>query len=167
MIEDESYFRAVSRTIHPNPIRAGLVARPEDSGWSSDPVYVSAGGGRPWVRYEALLAAWRGDWGGDDAAGADRRKEARLRSSPQLIKDAEAIVGLLSALSTANTLPGMPVERAPRVLGAGRCGSRGNNPFPALTPRYASEPSIRQTARLRAVDRIMAPRYNGVMRLDP
>jgi putative transposase len=64
MIEDESDYWTVSRYIHLNPVRAGLVARPEDWERSSDPGYLAAGRRRPWVRYEARLAAWRGEWGG-------------------------------------------------------------------------------------------------------
>ena len=64
MIEDESYYWTVSRYIHLNPVRAGLVARPEEWEWSSYPGYVAARRRRPWVRYETLLAAWRGDRGG-------------------------------------------------------------------------------------------------------
>jgi len=73
MIEDESYYWTVSRYIHLNPVRAGLVARPEDWGWSSYPGYVAPRRRHAWVRYETLLDAWRGDRGGDDAAGAYRR----------------------------------------------------------------------------------------------
>jgi REP element-mobilizing transposase RayT len=72
MIEDESYYWTVSRYIHLNPVRAGLVARPEDWGWSSYPGYVSPALRHGWVRHEALLAAWRGEWGGKDAARAYR-----------------------------------------------------------------------------------------------
>jgi putative transposase len=83
MIEDESYYWTVSRYIHLNPVRAGLVARPEAWEWSSDPGYLAPGRRRPWVRYETLLAAWRGDWGGDDAAGAyGRYVEAGLSDPP-------------------------------------------------------------------------------------
>jgi hypothetical protein len=32
MIEDESYYWTISRYIHLNPVRAGLVARPEQQG---------------------------------------------------------------------------------------------------------------------------------------
>jgi putative transposase len=83
MIEDESYYWTVSRYIHLNPVRAALVARPEDWAWSSYPGYVAAGRRREWVRYETLLAAWRGDWGGNDAAGAYRGYvEAGLTDPP-------------------------------------------------------------------------------------
>ena len=37
MIEDESYYWTVSRYIHLNPVRAGLVSRPEQWEWSSYP----------------------------------------------------------------------------------------------------------------------------------
>lgn len=36
MIEDERYYGTVSRYIHLNPVRAGLVARPEEWEWSSN-----------------------------------------------------------------------------------------------------------------------------------
>jgi REP element-mobilizing transposase RayT len=83
MIEDESYYWTVSRYIHLNPVRAGLVGRPEHWEWSSYPGYVEPGRRRPWVGYEALLAAWRGERGGDDPAGAYRRfVEAGLSAPP-------------------------------------------------------------------------------------
>src|SRR5262249_35613355 len=73
MIEDESYYWVVSRYIHLNPVRAGLVDRPEQWAWSSYPGYVRRSGQQPWVAYEALLSAWQGEWGGWDAAVAYRR----------------------------------------------------------------------------------------------
>ena len=39
MIEDESDYGTVSRYIHLNPVRAGLVPRPEHRVWSSYPDY--------------------------------------------------------------------------------------------------------------------------------
>jgi putative transposase len=73
MIEDESYYWTVSRYIHLNPVRAGLVPRPEHWPWSSYPDLVAPERRRPWVGTEALLAAWRGDCGGNDPASAYRR----------------------------------------------------------------------------------------------
>ena len=63
--------------------RAGLVARPEEWEWSSYPGYVSPARRRAWVRYETLLSAWRGEWGGADAAEAYRGYvEAGLSDPP-------------------------------------------------------------------------------------
>ena len=42
MIEDESHYWTVSRYIHLNPVRAGLVQRPEQWEWSSYPGYRDA-----------------------------------------------------------------------------------------------------------------------------
>jgi len=83
MIEDESYYWTVSWYIHLNPVRAGLVARPSEWEWSSYPGYAASRRRLPWVRYETLLAAWRGDRGGNDAARAYRRYvEAGLKDPP-------------------------------------------------------------------------------------
>src|SRR5689334_7999776 len=74
MIEDEGYYWTVSRYIHLNPVRARLVERPEAWPWSSYPGgYVTGESRLSWVRYEALLAACRGEWGGADAAESYRR----------------------------------------------------------------------------------------------
>src|SRR4051812_14794785 len=51
MIEDETYYWTVSRYIHLNPVRAGLVERPEHWSWSSYPGYVTPALRRPWVGY--------------------------------------------------------------------------------------------------------------------
>ena len=84
MIEDESYYWTVSRYIHLNPIRAGLVARPEDWVWSSYPGYVTTTRRWEWVRYESVLAAWHGDWGGSDVVTAYRNYvEAGLTDPPE------------------------------------------------------------------------------------
>ena len=70
MIEDESYYWTVSRYVHLNPVRAGLVRRREQWEWSSYPGYRDARRARAWVAHDELLAAWRGDQGGRDARGA-------------------------------------------------------------------------------------------------
>jgi len=73
MIEDESYYWTVSRYIHLNPVRAGLVARPEAWEWSSYPGYDRPAGRSPWIAHQVLLDAWRGEFGGGDATVAYRR----------------------------------------------------------------------------------------------
>jgi len=85
MIEDESHYWAVSRYIHLNPVRARLVARPEEWEWSSYPGYRYRAQRRrqPWVAHDALLAAWRGDPRGKDATSAYVRfVEAGLKEPP-------------------------------------------------------------------------------------
>ncbi len=54
IIEKESYLLAVSRYIHLNPVRARVVARPEEHRWSSYRSYIGKGGnGSKW-----LTTAW-------------------------------------------------------------------------------------------------------------
>jgi len=73
LVEDESYLWVLTRYVHLNPVRAGLVAEPSDWPWSSYPGY--AGGQRrcDWVAEEELLAAWGGAFGGPDPAATYRR----------------------------------------------------------------------------------------------
>ena len=73
MIEDESYYWTVSRYIHLNPVRAGLVTRPEAWEWSSYPGYAQPTRRQPWVAHQSLLDAWRGEHGGNDPSAAYRR----------------------------------------------------------------------------------------------
>jgi putative transposase len=83
MIEDESYYWTVSRYVHLNPVRAGLVARPEQWEWSSYPGYRDPRRRQPWVAHDTLFAAWRGDHGSKDAVAAYVRfVEAGLTAPP-------------------------------------------------------------------------------------
>src|SRR5262249_12925481 len=70
MIEDESYYWSVSRYIHLNPVRAGLVQRPEQWEWSSYPGYRDPRHAQSWVAHDQLLRAWQGARGGKDARAA-------------------------------------------------------------------------------------------------
>jgi putative transposase len=88
MIEDETYYWAVSRYIHLNPVRAGLVARPEAWEWSSYPGYAEPARRRPWVAHDALLAAWRGEHGGADPAAAYRRFTEAGLTEPSPFREA-------------------------------------------------------------------------------
>ena len=83
MIEDDSYYWAVSRYIHLNPVRAGMVERPEAWPWSSYPGYAEPSRRLPWVDYDRVLEARRGEFGGDDPAMSYRRfVEAGLADPP-------------------------------------------------------------------------------------
>ncbi len=70
MIEDETYYWTVSRYIHLNPVRAKLVEHPSQWAWSSYQGYAQRSSRLPWVAYDALLGAWRGEYGGSDASEA-------------------------------------------------------------------------------------------------
>jgi hypothetical protein len=111
MIEDESDYWTVSRYIHLNPVRARLVARPEEWEWSSDPGYVAPSRRHPWVRYETRLAAWRSDWGSDSVLEDPKSSRHRLNTDLTQIKckTAERVrlrinLCLICVQSVANTL---------------------------------------------------------------
>jgi hypothetical protein len=66
LVEDESYFWAVSRYGHLNPTPV-LVARPEEWKWSTYIGYINPSARLPWVDYETLLNAWQGGFGENNA----------------------------------------------------------------------------------------------------
>ena len=55
LIQQRSYFLEVSRSIHLNPVRAKVVARPEPYPWSSDGGYQRANRTVAWVTYDQVL----------------------------------------------------------------------------------------------------------------
>lgn len=55
LIDDQGYYLEVSRYIHLNPVRAKLVARPEQWRWSSYPGYHRAARRLSWVTYGSVL----------------------------------------------------------------------------------------------------------------
>jgi putative transposase len=73
LVEDETYLWTVSRYVHLNPVRAGMVEHPADWRWSSYPGYGHRSRRLDWVAYDELLACWAGEFGGSDPAAAYRR----------------------------------------------------------------------------------------------
>jgi len=73
LVEDETYLWVLTRYIHLNPVRAGLVSRPEDWPWSSYPGYFRRRDRLGWVANEELLAAWGGEFGRSDPEASYRR----------------------------------------------------------------------------------------------
>ena len=65
LVEGRGYWRELGRYVHLNPVRAGLVERPEDWPWSSYGGYHRPGRRLGWVCYDRVLA----EFGGDTAAG--------------------------------------------------------------------------------------------------
>lgn len=72
LIEDETYLWTVTRYVHLNPVRAGLVAHPADWRWSSYPSYANLRRRLDWLACTELLDSWGGQFGGKDAATAYR-----------------------------------------------------------------------------------------------
>jgi len=68
LVESEGHWLELSRYIHLNPVRAGLVDRPEQWPWSSYPGYACPRRRVDWVDYFRVL----GEFGGDSPA-AERR----------------------------------------------------------------------------------------------
>ena len=66
LVEDETYLWVLTRYVHLNPVRAGLSATPEAWIWSSCPGYFRRRDRLDWVAYDALLAAWAGEFGRTD-----------------------------------------------------------------------------------------------------
>ena len=66
LVEDETYLWVLTRYVHLNPVRAGLSATPEAWISSSCPGYFRRRDRLDWVAYDALLAAWAGEFGRTD-----------------------------------------------------------------------------------------------------
>jgi len=73
LVEDETYLWVLTRYVHLNPVRAGLVADPAAWPWSSYPGYAGLPRQWEWVAEGDLLSAWGGEFGGPDAGAAYRR----------------------------------------------------------------------------------------------
>ena len=72
LIEEDGYFLEVSRYIHLNPVRAEVVARPEQYAWSSYRGYQRASRTIPWVTYDRVLGEF------DTSSGLARRAYTRF-----------------------------------------------------------------------------------------
>ena len=65
LVEADDYAAELSRYIHLNPVRAGMVARPEDHPWSSYRRYIGQSRAPAWLKTDFIL----GYFGGDGSAG--------------------------------------------------------------------------------------------------
>ena len=82
LVEDETYLWTVTRYVHLNPVRAGLVEHPSAWPWSSYPGYADRRRRVEWLAYDGLLESWAGEFGGSDAAAAYRRYVTAGLSDP-------------------------------------------------------------------------------------
>jgi len=93
LVEELGYYLEVSRYIHLNPVRAGIVDRPEKWRWSSYLGYHRARYVLPWVTYDAVL--------GEFAREENAARRAYVRfvlaalNQPPASPFAEAVEGLL------------------------------------------------------------------------
>ena len=71
IIEDEGYWDSVSCYVHLNPVRAALVAKPQDWRWSSYPGYHWLSQRLGWIDYARVLD----DFGGDNDLGRRRYRD--------------------------------------------------------------------------------------------
>jgi hypothetical protein len=84
LVEDETYLWVLTRYVHLNPVRAGMVLRPEQWAWSSYPGYAFRRCRFDWVAHEQLLAVWSGEFGRTDPEASYRRfVEAGISEPPQ------------------------------------------------------------------------------------
>ncbi len=63
MIDADSYLLELIRYIHLNPVRAGMVRRPEEYPWSSHSSYLEAAPRPPWLTADWALAQFAGQAG--------------------------------------------------------------------------------------------------------
>ena len=93
LIESEGHYLEVSRYIHLNPVRAGLIDHPKDWRWSSYRGYHRATWELPWVTYDDVLRDFASD------VGAARRGYRRFVSAgmakPPPRPWADAVQGLI------------------------------------------------------------------------
>lgn len=68
LVERDEYAKELSRYLHLNPVRAGMVARPEAYPWSSYGAYVGVCEVPSWLVRETVL----GDFGGEGRDGEGR-----------------------------------------------------------------------------------------------
>jgi REP element-mobilizing transposase RayT len=93
LIEEDGYFLEVSRYIHLNPVRARVVARPEDWAWGSGPGYVREARALDWLTYGRVLGEF-----GTPTSQARRRYGRFLRAGlddPPASPFDDALGGLL------------------------------------------------------------------------
>lgn len=70
LIDSRGHYTEVSRYVHLNPVRAGIVERPEEYAWSSYPGYHSGRMPLSWLNYKRVLAEF-----GDGAIARQRYRK--------------------------------------------------------------------------------------------
>lgn len=133
LIESEGHYQEISRYIHLNPVRAGMVGRPEDWPWSSYAGYHWARRCVPWVTYGRVL----GEFGRQPAVARQRYRRFVAAGLDQRLDSPldEAVHGVVLGSERF-------VSRVRRLL-ARRADDRG---VPTLR-RLRSRPSMKRITR--------------------
>lgn len=92
LVENETYFWAVSRYVHLNPVPV-LVELPEQWKWSSYAGYIDVRRRVSWIDYQTLLDAWQGNAGGVDPMQSYQRYVESALATPQRSPFENAIDG--------------------------------------------------------------------------
>lgn len=128
LVEDETYFWSVSRYIHLNPVRSGMVGHPAEWPWSSYAGYANRRRRVPWICYDTVLRAWQGELGGSDAPRAYRKFLERGIEDPPASPLEDALQGwilgsqdfadrLRNLLHSRDAQPEVPRDSQLRGLG--------------------------------------------------
>lgn len=140
VVLDDAYWRNLLAYLHLNPVRAGLVAHPDGSGWTSHRAYAGLSPAPPWLVREELLDLYDGVEGYRAAMEAlilgraqlpDELREDRLWAVPSTsgarVARVVPTVASLSperALAQVAALVGGPVDALLRAR-RGRAGHPG------------------------------------------
>ncbi len=128
LVEGQGHWLEVSRYVHLNPVRAGLVRRPEDWRWSSYRGYHLASRCLPWVDYQPVLEEFGRDGPAARRAyrafieeGLGRKLDSPLaRAVAGVVLGSEAFVARVRALlasrpDDAEVPPLSRLRAAPRI----------------------------------------------------
>ena len=169
LIESEGHYCEVSRYIHLNPVRAGLVDRPEDWPWGSYRGYHRATRRQPWVTYDRVLEEFGRN--AEQARRAYRRfvAEGMATMPPSPWKDAVEglIVGGEGFVEKMRRMLGKrPADRSVPALEALRPRSPLERIASALAESFGIDPARWSTGRRnddasRAVAAFLARRRYG------
>ena len=87
LVDADEYLKQLSRYIHLNPVRAGLVNQPADYPWSSYPIYAGKVTAADWVETEWLLSQF------------GRTRKIAIKNYGPIYKSKANVTGSVTAIS--------------------------------------------------------------------
>lgn len=116
LVQDDSYLRHLVAYIHLNPVRAHLVARPDEPCWTSHRAHVGLEPRPEWLHTEGMSA-----WFGSAAKMADTVRALQIgRASWPEDVDLDADLPLPAPPADLRVPPGPALPRDPEPRGKGR-----------------------------------------------